>query len=63
LVAGDKLSKSIRVGSEPWQIATTPDGKMAYVTNLASGTVTPIRVATGTADKAIKGHPDGQGRH
>ncbi len=27
---------------------------MAYVTNLGSGTVTPIRVVNGTADKAIR---------
>jgi YVTN family beta-propeller protein len=36
------------------QIAITPDGKTAYVTNYASGTVTPIRTATNTALRAVK---------
>ena len=34
----------------------TPDGKIAYVANQGfggTGTVTPIRIATGTALKAI----------
>ncbi len=35
--------------SEPSAIAITPDGKVAYVVNQGSGTVTPIRTATNTA--------------
>src|SRR5215469_16626181 len=42
------------IGSNPWAIAITPDGKTAYVVNNGSGTVTPIRTATNTALKAIK---------
>jgi YVTN family beta-propeller protein len=32
----------------------SPDGKVAYVTNYATTTVTPIDVATNTAGKAIE---------
>ena len=35
-------------------IAITPDGKTVYVTNVGSGTVTPIRTATNTALRPIK---------
>lgn len=38
----------------PFAIAITPDGKTAYVTNGASGTVTPIDVATNMPGKPIK---------
>jgi YVTN family beta-propeller protein len=38
----------------PFAIAITPDGKTAYVTNGASGTVTPIDVATDEPGKPIK---------
>jgi YVTN family beta-propeller protein len=41
------------VGSAPFGIAITPDGKTAYVSNGSSGTVTPIEVATNTAGTAI----------
>jgi YVTN family beta-propeller protein len=34
--------------------AITPDGKTAYVVNLNSRTVTPIRTATNTALKPVK---------
>ena len=46
--------------SGPTAIAITPDGKTAYVANLDSGTVTPIRTATNTALPPIKAgrHPD-----
>jgi YVTN family beta-propeller protein len=37
----------------PFAIAITPDGKTAYVTNGASGTVTPIDVATDRPGKPI----------
>jgi DNA-binding beta-propeller fold protein YncE len=47
----------IKVGMSPVQIAFTPDGKMAYVANYASDSVTPIRLADGRADPAI---PDGK---
>ena len=46
-------------GSHPRAIAITPDGRTAYVANSGaenvphSATVTPIRVATGTAGKPI----------
>src|SRR5215469_10992164 len=46
--------KAITVGSFPFAIAITPDGKTAYVANTDSNTVTPIRTATDTALKAIK---------
>jgi|GEM_PF-1014489 len=41
----------IKVGLTP--IAFIPDGKMAYVANYASGSVTPIRLADGWAEPAI----------
>ncbi len=53
-VATNTSGRPIRVGKAPSHIAITPDGTMAYVTNLGSGTVTPIRVVNGTADKAIR---------
>jgi DNA-binding beta-propeller fold protein YncE len=43
----------IKVGMSPQQIAITPDGKMAYVANYASGNVTPIQLAEGRAEPAI----------
>ena len=43
----------IPVGSGPFGIAITPDGKTAYVTNYGSGTVTPIATATNTAGMPI----------
>src|SRR6266581_447676 len=39
----------IKVGLTPLRIAFIPDGKMAYVANYASGSVTPIRLADGRA--------------
>jgi DNA-binding beta-propeller fold protein YncE len=47
----------IKVGRSPVQIAFTPNGKMAYVANYASASVTPIRLADGRAESAI---PDGK---
>jgi YVTN family beta-propeller protein len=35
----------IKTGHEPFEIAITPNGKTAYVTNLGSGTITPIDTA------------------
>ena len=37
----------------PVQIAFTPDGRIAYVANYASQSVTPIRLAEGRAGPAI----------
>jgi len=34
------------VGTRPAEVAFTPDGTIAYVTNFGSGSVTPINVAT-----------------
>jgi YVTN family beta-propeller protein len=51
--ATDKAGKAINVGSFPWAIAVTPNGKTAYVANSGSGTVTPIGTATNTAGKVI----------
>jgi len=60
----------IPAGQDPWAIAVTPDGATAYVVNNdASGTVTPIDVATdkpaspipvGSWPKAIAITPDGR---
>ncbi len=36
----------VRVGISPIEIAITPNGKFAYVSNVNSGTVTPIEVRT-----------------
>ncbi|MFI5068585.1 MAG: YncE family protein, partial [Streptosporangiales bacterium] len=44
---------AIKVGSNPQDIAVTPDGKTAYVANFYSGTVTPISTATNTPGPAI----------
>jgi YVTN family beta-propeller protein len=43
----------ITVGSRPFTIVITPDGRTAYVANGASGTVTPIATATNTAGPPI----------
>ena len=40
--------------ARPVAIAITPDGKTAYVANLASGTVTPVRTATNTPLAPVK---------
>ncbi len=52
-VRAGTLGKPIKVGLSPRQIAFTPDGKMAYVTNYASESVTPIRLADGRAEPPI----------
>ena len=44
--------KPVEVGTQPWEIAITPDGKTAYVTSALG--VVPIRTATNTALKAVK---------
>jgi DNA-binding beta-propeller fold protein YncE len=43
----------IKVGLTPLRIAFIPGGKMAYVANYASQSVTPIRLADGRAEPAI----------
>lgn len=45
--------KPIPVGQQASAIAITPDGETAYVASYASGTVTPITIATGTAGSPI----------
>ena len=52
--ATGKAGKAIKVGSYPFNIAITPNGKTAYAVNDVSGTVTPIRTATNTALKAVR---------
>ncbi len=57
-VATGRTGTPIRVGSGPWGIAITPDGKTAYVANYGANgggnTVTPIDVATGRAGTPIR---------
>jgi YVTN family beta-propeller protein len=56
--ATNTAGKNIKVGVDPFAIVIAPDGKTAYVLNLAEGepgkgTVTPISTATSTAGKPI----------
>jgi YVTN family beta-propeller protein len=56
--ATNTAGKNIKVGVDPFAIVITPDGKTAYVLNLAEGvpgkgTVTPISTATSTAGTPI----------
>jgi YVTN family beta-propeller protein len=59
-VATNKPGPEIKVGSGPFAVAITPDGKSAYVAN-EGGTVTPIEVATNKPGPEIKvgSGPDG----
>jgi YVTN family beta-propeller protein len=52
--ADNRPGKLIKVGRGPDAIAITADGTIAYVANYYSGTVTPIRTATGTTERSIK---------
>lgn len=52
-----RVFKAIRVGSNPWAIAVTPDGSTAYVANGDSQTVTPISTATNKAGSPINAVP------
>jgi YVTN family beta-propeller protein len=62
--ATNTAGRAIRAGTAPMAVAFTPNGKQAYVVNdtdldgkgpnYLNGTVTPIRVATGKASKAIE---------
>ena len=45
---------AIEVGSSPWAIAITPDGKTAYVAVRESGTVVPTATATSAPGEPIK---------
>jgi YVTN family beta-propeller protein len=61
-----KHPADITVGSFPFGVAVTPDGKTAFVTNNASGTVSTIDVKTRTkhpSDIAVGAHPKGLRRH
>jgi YVTN family beta-propeller protein len=55
-----KLPTDITVGSFPFWVAVTPDGKTAFVTNLGTGTVSTIDVNTrdkGLTDITIGNEP------
>ena len=52
-VHASAAGKPIKVGLNPVQIVFTPDGKMAYVANYASESVTPIQLAGGRAGPPI----------
>jgi YVTN family beta-propeller protein len=51
--ATNTAAPPITVGSQPYGMAITPDGKTVYVANYGSGTVTPIATATNTAGPPI----------
>ncbi len=52
-VHASAAGKPIKVGLNPVQIVFTPDGKMAYVANYASESVTPIQLPGGRAGPPI----------
>jgi autotransporter-associated beta strand protein/YVTN family beta-propeller protein len=51
--ANNVVGAAILVGTNPFAVAVTPDGTMAYVTNRADDTITPITVATNTPGSPI----------
>ncbi len=51
--ASGAVSPRITVGKFPNQVAITPDGKRAYVTNTSDGTVSVITTATGVVSTPI----------
>ena len=51
--ATNTAGTAIGVGSNPSEVAITPDGKTAYVTNGSANNVTPINVATNTKGTPI----------
>lgn len=51
--ANTKLAE-IPVGKEPWCVVLTPDGEKAYVSNMASGTVSVIDVSKYAVVKTIR---------
>jgi YVTN family beta-propeller protein len=51
--AAPTLAGTIPVGSTPNVVAFTPDGSMAYVADFGAGEVTPIQVATDSAEPPI----------
>jgi YVTN family beta-propeller protein len=55
-VANDAKTKvaEIAVGKEPWCVAITPDDEKAYVTNMASGTVSVISTVSKQVIDTIK---------
>ena len=52
-IPASAAGKPIKVGLNPVQIVFTPDGKMAYVANYASESVTPIQLPGGQAGPPI----------
>jgi YVTN family beta-propeller protein len=62
-VAGESLSTTLNVGSEPIGLALTTDGKYLYVDNFGSSTINVIAVANDVAIKTINtgasSDPDG----
>jgi YVTN family beta-propeller protein len=52
-VSALSVSNTIAVGSEPTDVAFSPDGTLAYVTNRASGTVSIIDTATGLISATV----------
>jgi DNA-binding beta-propeller fold protein YncE len=53
VIATNKPGEPITVGREPVAIAITPDGRTAYVSCHAAGTVTPITIATNQAGRPV----------
>jgi DNA-binding beta-propeller fold protein YncE len=55
-IPGDSPEKAIPTGSAgAYEVTFTPDGNIAYISNLDSDTVTPI-------DTTTKQHPDTRSR-
>jgi YVTN family beta-propeller protein len=53
-VAGRKIERSIEgVGTRPWGIGVSADGKKLYTANGGSGDVSIIDIATGKVDKKV----------
>ena len=51
--AGNTPGTPVPVGSGPFGVAITPDGKTAYVSNSNDNTVTPVSIATNTPGTPI----------
>ncbi|HET7245543.1 MAG TPA: hypothetical protein VFJ07_12010 [Streptosporangiaceae bacterium] len=53
VIATNTALPPIKTGGNPFEIAISPDGKTAYVTDVSAG-VTPIRTATNKALRGLK---------